>query len=199
MKTISQIRNLFIQYHENPIQFVDHARATVTLGRYTAPIKRLSEVLGLEVLGEGARAKVYALNERRVLKICERVDHGYDPFIRAAREMNNPHLPKVFYIGTWANRTVYVLERLEYGNDFEKDFLSTEMYRRFNTLDDEPTNIRWHQANNDPFGPDLTEAVRLVHKMVHNPPAGSYLRADLHGGNIMLRGDIPVITDPLID
>ena len=204
MKTISEIRRLFIDYHQNPVNYVDHSRGTVThRGQYAAPIKSLDKILGLELLGLGARAHVYALSPTRVLKVCSRLDQGYDPFIRAAREANNPHLPKVYYIGNWADHPVYVLERLEFGNESEKNFLRDEMYRRYNRLDDpspeEPSSIRWYQATNDPFGPELSDALRVVKNVTLNPPPGTYLSVDLHGGNIMLRGDIPVITDPLID
>lgn len=109
-----QLRNRVIAFYENPAQFIDMSTLTHEGdGHFSVQGKSFKEILGLDFLGNGAYADVYALSETKVLKVIKHEDSGYARFVDLCKKYpNNPHLPKVFYAGRWGQKTVYILERL---------------------------------------------------------------------------------------
>jgi hypothetical protein len=136
---------------------------------------------GLEYLGSGCYAHVYAIDETRVLKILYSVDEGYERFVRKTRRSYNPFLPRVLYSGNWGGLRVFVLERLDLdeGSERTMDFIAALEYMK---------NANGENRWLAPVNQDLHRLVAWLND--------EDLMNDIHAGNIMWRGDQPVITDP---
>ena len=135
---------------------------------------------GIERLGEGCYSNVYALDDKRALKVVKGRDDGYARFIdRIKSHPHNIHLPKVYYSGVWGDKTVYVIERLTNGDE--------DVKRMFISLVEQGAGGKANTPN--PYitvAPSIFEVAQIL----------SDLCNDLHSGNVMFRGDCPVVTDP---
>lgn len=138
---------------------------------------------------------------------------------------NNPYVPRIYYSGTWGPKTVYIMERLNETcidgykicginryemNRHEIRALEKQHKQQLEKLNEENKHrellssafrnavatiysaIRRNQGMpSNPFmhyDPKLVEVVTLMREH------GTY--NDFHSGNVMFRGDTPVITDP---
>lgn len=149
--------------------------------------KSLEQMLGIEKLGRGHYSDVYAIDDKRALKIVKRGDTGYARFVHdvVRKDPSNPYLPKVYYSGEWGGKTVYILERLssepetgdgdEIFSEFKAALRLAKSASKFITIADD--NLR-----------------RAGQMLLDND-----LLSDLHSDNLMFRGDVPVITDPASD
>lgn len=140
----------------------------------------LERALEVELLGSGCYASVYAIDDERVLKVLDGVDEGYERFIRKARRSWSPFLPRVHYSGTWAGKRVFILERLDVREDDETE----EFVKAVEFIAEHGAETRWMKC----VHPDLAN---IVDFLVKNDCCN-----DIHGGNILWRGNQPVITDP---
>lgn len=133
----------------------------------------------LQRLGSGYHAKVYALDDYRVIKVINPgYEHTkYDRFVDVAiQNPHNPHLPRVYYRGTWGKHRVYVMERLT-----ENKREVRESFTRLLHLADNPF-VKF--ADNA-----VLEAITLLNK--------NGLTDDFRTDNTLMRGDTVVITDPV--
>lgn len=140
----------------------------------------LERDFGCEYLGGGCYAHVFSLDEKTVLKVIKSYDSGYERFVKKARRSWSPFLPKIYYSGKWGTARVFILERLEQREDEETDALVTA--------------IEFIAAN----GPVSRWLICPDEKLVN---VVEYLKEDdcvndIHAGNILWRGEQPVITDP---
>ena len=190
--SISEIHRRFIEYVENPMQFLDMSSLEeFDEGRCLIKVKTLEEHLEIYKVGSGARAKVYDIGNNRVLKVTSpgKRDHAYEAYVEACKaNPSNPHFPKIFYTGTWANHRVFVLEKLlnlpDNSRHMVADFVQ-DAARGYTTSPDPMLNPAM-------FGPTMIEACTIIRSL--NRPL------DLHAQNIMMREDSTlVITDPVID
>lgn len=140
-----------------------------------------------KMLGDGHFSTVFDLGNGRVLKVANlNDDPGYEWFVSKIKNIrDNPFLPRVFFSGMWNGKRVYILEKLEPIWQREKTAPGAyDCYR----------NVR--DAINEGGNPYLT--VTDVHLLqVIEVLRSSKYSLDLHDENVMMRGDQPVITDPV--
>jgi hypothetical protein len=225
---LSALREAFIAFHENPKAYLDfdnlshydnNADGSIS---YLVRGKSLEQVTGLKALGSGCYATAYAVDDKRVLKVLNSTDAGYDRFVRRVVKVlgrKNPFVPKIYYRGTWGSKNVYLLERLE------------ETNRCYSSLPGYPKNDydaarRWKRENRElieAFEKENRERSRLNSAfreaidcgMAGGRAANAFMRldpklqalcdllketrstGDMHAGNVMFRGNTPVLTDPV--
>nr|DAU76335.1 MAG TPA: hypothetical protein [Caudoviricetes sp.] len=136
---------------------------------------------------------------KRVYKVARCGEDTDDPYMEYAEWVfqnrlfdQNPHYPRIYDITYAENRTValVVLEQLEelqwYG---APDYLKDDYWvaRRALGLHTDDAPLGW-QAHNRP----LEAAAKAIYDKWF-----TYAYMDLHKGNVMLRGEIMVITDPI--
>lgn len=191
---LAEIKAKMVDFFVNPMAYLDRAKA-ISDRRYDYDkdawvdtlifdVPSLESVIGLEMLGNGGYARVYALPcGKRVLKVLgPNGDRGYERFVTVAMQhQSNPYFPKIFYKGTWGGRRVFVLERLELNLPDEEEGKDIKNYLRDAIL-----------TARNPF---LTHANRHM-KELAEALKDSDCTSDLHNGNIMFRGTTPVVTDP---
>jgi len=142
--------------------------------------KSFEAFAGIEKLGYGCYSNVYALDDKRALKIVKGTDEGYARFVEIVRaNPGNIHLPKVYYSGVWAGKTVYVIERLQEGPD--------AVNRVFRDL---------VKRGSDGVGLDGNPFISVASSILEVAKLLEGRCNDLHSGNVMFRGDCPVVTDP---
>lgn len=232
---LSKLRRIFVAFYKNPQDFLDMSTLTYQYGQENGTIyevrgRSFEDVTGLKRLGSGAYADVYAIDENRVLKVIKSEDSGYARFVeQVVRKLpDNPYLPKIFYQGVWADKQVYILERLsETYTDVEqwcidngwngreiRDYrqrkeslkaFKAERQDIINQMDEQNT---FRSRLNDDFRSALRKAIdceatgnRFFSIADEIREIGALLdvsntHSDMHSGNVMFRGDIPVLTDP---
>lgn len=142
------------------------------------------------LIGEGWYSGVFASPEDRyVIKIFQE-DPGYEHFLTYMKSnQHNPHVPKIKGkpVKFLKKYTIVRLEKLRSIDSNQKD---EDVYERiYNYVFDQSSskallNRQWIEKNY----PQLPE---ILDSLAQNRHA-----LDLHRGNIMFRGDVPVITDP---
>ena len=139
----------------------------------------LERDFGVEYLGGGCYAHVFALDDKRVLKVIKSVDEGYERFIKKARRSWSPWMPRIHYSGKWGTCRVFVLERLEMNAD-----RSEPLCGAINFMIEHDFNNEWLVCPNQ-------ELIKIIEYLQEDDCCN-----DIHSGNIMWRGEQPVITDP---
>jgi hypothetical protein len=162
---------------------------------------------GFHVLGSGASATVWHIpGKPYVLKMFDTEDQAYLDFVHMAKQSNfNPHFPmfrgapvkltsEVSVIRmerlkpltiNWASslqrgiRTL--MELIEGGSDWQDE------------LSDYSAQERRDVANVLKKWPRLLEAIHMMQQLYIQ---SDHAHWDLHGDNVMLRGTVPVFTDP---
>jgi hypothetical protein len=188
--TLSSIRAAVIDYYKNPAKYMDMSTLRPHYdGSYIVDGKSFAEVSGLEKLGNGAYADVYAIDDARALKIVKKKDTGYARFVQIClNNPSNPHLPKIYYQGEWGGKQVYVMERLKMEADRDK----CNSWGESGIKSDFRAAINYGSAN--PFFAHANEHIAMLAKL-----AKEHNWNDMHDGNIMFRGNTPVVTDPSVD
>ncbi len=199
---IETLKAIYEDYKDNPRKYMDMEKPVyedednITFAR-----KPLHEVMGLERLGSGAYSIVYALDDRKVLKIVRDEDQGYASFVRFIQSKGRKFsaFPKVYYVSEWAGHAVYVLERMETPSE------ENEIDRRF--LVELVQNCVGRSARkgrklsrflNIPA--DFMEAMEALNDwyLANSRNQDDYsFGLDIHSENVLIRADgSPVITDP---
>lgn len=193
-KGLTDIRKAFEDFYQNPAKSIDLSSGVPVeeyyfnaQGEYAPAMvfryKTLEEVTGLKKLGRGNYSDVYAIDETRVLKVIKSSDADYARYVALVRASpKNPYFPKVMYSGTWAGKTVYILERLAAEPSTGSHRQIHEMFKMALRFD--PGEISFLTVS-DPL---IGIAGKLLRE--HN------LLTDFHPANMMYRGDVPVISDP---
>lgn len=159
---------------------------------------------GYELLGDGAFSDVFAKpGEKFVLKVIRRNanEDCYLQYVKALQGKTNPHFPKIGRIReykTEAGMTWYVIpvERLKRVTPpvFRKrpDCIFAYSYEAYS----KPASLKnVHPVDYDEMVekyPQLVEALKFIHSTFTGQ-----CDMDLHSGNMMLRGDTLVLTDPI--
>lgn len=141
---------------------------------------------GFNLLGHGCYAAVFESNTdpNLVYKIgIMRADPFVD-YIQTAVLENNPHFPRVHELKLYDNWYLAKMERLE-PLPFHKGHLSSEVRSLVNQKEDKLVHLT------------PTPELQTVAARIRELADALDLKIDLHGGNIMMRGLVPVITDPL--
>lgn len=145
-------------------------------------LRDFKNMFGLTLLGEGSFSSVYALDEKRALKIVRATDPGYRRFVdKCLANKGHPYLPKIYWRGQWGSRDVYIMERLQppHRNNLKRYALIEA--------------LRIDTGNNPYLKIEVTcphlRSLREILKDQMN---------DLHGGNVLSRADgTPVVTDTM--
>lgn len=183
----SAARAAVIDYYTDPKKYTDfNTLEDCGDGKFYVTAKTFDEVSGMRKLGSGMYADVYEMSPTKVLKVIKSQDSGYARFVEVCEQQKgNRYLPVIHYKGVWGGKTVYVLERLEmmkpglnaYETRREKDH-----FRR--AIED--------THNDNPFMGVKDPELDAIAQILRN----SRMTGDLHNGNIMYRGETPVVTDP---
>jgi hypothetical protein len=183
--TLKEARAAVIDYFSDIAAHVDFSNLRdYGDGEFIVKARHFKTVSGMRLLGSGAYSDVYAISPTKVLKIVKTKDKGYARFVALCGEhKDNPYLPKIFYSGRWEGKTVYVLERLSEKVPQGDSHHLKRMFR--NAVTD-------YRDTNNPYitfcDPHLAAISHLLRE--------NSMTNDLHNGNIMFRGNQPVITDP---
>lgn len=141
---------------------------------------------GFNLLGHGCYAAVFESNTdpNLVYKVGAVSSDPFLVYIQAAGLKDNPHFPKIYEIMEYDNWYLVKMERLE-PIPYHKTFLSSEI----RSIVKEKTDALVHLAPT----PELQAVAAHIRKLSDDLD----VKIDLHQGNIMMRGLVPVITDPL--
>jgi hypothetical protein len=144
-----------------------------------------------------------------ILKIYASIDTAYEQFIHMVKQNPNPHFPRIIGspIKVLKNDVVgYNAVRLEkltpWWGKIENigvkiDLIKTYINGRDDIWPDKINNFAWDRfvtaKNYMTIHPELGTAVDLIMELMSRPK----IRLDLHGDNVMMRGDTLVIIDPV--
>jgi hypothetical protein len=143
---------------------------------------------GFNMLGNGCYAAVFDSNvdPNLVYKIGVRTSDPFLDYIQQSSLQANPHFPRIYDIACGDNWYLVKMERLE-PIPSHKTFLSNEI----RSLVEDEGDALVHLTPT----PDLM----AIAAQIRNLAEALDVKVDLHQGNIMMRGNTPVITDPLCD
>lgn len=143
---------------------------------------------GLRKFGEGGFSDVFGSDELPyIIKIFAVEDHCYMSYVNAVMNNDNPHFPKFRGKPMRVNEFLYAIriEKLTKGGAGKQNHLSAcKLLREY--LTDEIASSEIEQT----FGEKMVEALDFIRRS----QGGCSL--DMNQGNIMYRGDVPVIIDP---
>ena len=185
---LSRLRRDALEYWANPSKYLDLSSVVEydeDCGRFLINGMSFADALGIQRLGSGCYATVYALDDKRVLKVIKTQDTGYARYVKFCKaNKTNQHLPKIYYSGVWGEKQVYILERLRecrQSDDYYSGNISADnkMISSFRSL------LRGREKN-----PFITKDAQDLVDFLGDGDN------DLHSGNFMFRGDTLVVTDP---
>lgn len=170
--------------------------------------QRISDYIkaqGWSYLGHGAFSVSFTKSDTPwVMKVMTETDPGYIRFYSLAKRSDNPHFPEVGRMGVLKIPLggkivpvhVVMLEKL---NDSPPRGV-VDIRSDISLYAESPSRFPLSKSITDRF-PELesalNELVGLKSKKVSYSDQPMY-RIDLHSGNIMYRGNTPVIIDPLV-
>lgn len=146
---------------------------------------------GFEVLGNGVYGVVIQDGDK-VLKFFTACDEGYLAFLDICMAYPSPYLPEVYWLKDMGNGIFAV--SLEYLDSYDNFIESNETNRTYKIIK--------HSVNRHRISPEadeeLQETLRIMfeHRQGLTSVANAYLCVDIHDGNVMMRGEQMVITDP---
>lgn len=221
MRSLKKMLELFGEYRSSPEKFLDLDTVRHYSGsQYYVQTKGLGEVLGLTSLGRGSYGEVLALNDRWAIKFgLDGVDAAFNNFVKFCMKpenVGNAHLPRFLYAGEYEGYGVYIMERLESPSMVERDFIVGKLRTSVQTAQETRrarlrgehedavgvVNVenRWFKVDESAFGPELQKVCERLsdynRDLNQGNPDWDLHTWDLHGGNVMVRGDMPVIVDP---
>lgn len=164
-------------------------------------LKKFTEFLadyGFKLVGKGSFGAVYEKPGYPWLFKLFTDDTPYEKYIRwVIAHQNNPHVPKIKGGLIKINDKTFVV-RMEKLKPF--NFMSSNL--NLSTLSNILFNNDFNELSSNQKAwiksrfPQLPEVINAIEKII----ASDYgIDVDIHSDNIMLRGDVPVITDPLYD
>lgn len=150
---------------------------------------------GYERIGTGMYGAVYQKNEDQVVKTFTSMDHGYLAFIKMAKSSNNnPHFPK-FYGNPIKITNDYYAIKQENLVQARRDYSVLRWYIRMTAIGEKPTELGSDLSELFEIHPKLQEACDMIATTIATNRV--LYQEDVHGGNIMMRGGVPVFVDPI--
>ena len=167
------------------------------------------------MIGQGCYGAVWASNEgkrgsgNRVYKVCntEKNRTAYLPYVQVCIDelKGNTHVPRIYSVTEFVaadiyredDYTVICMEKLApvgepNGNPLNGCGYTFESGEHFNSMNMMYDTVR-HGTNKDKFNPEMFKALEVIGHVQRKWSCC----LDIHSGNVMLRGNILVITDPL--
>lgn len=156
------------------------------------------ESKGVKNLGSGCYGCVYQhpTLPNVVAKIYD-YDDAYDHYINwCTKNQKNPYVPKIYSIHKCEKFTIVFLEKLEEVSlDLYEDWEEKTFPRHLKHLLHNPS--KYKKENDLLSNPILKRDKNLKIMIEFLIKVKNLYRIDLHDGNIMLRGEQIVITDPI--
>lgn len=155
---------------------------------------------GYRRIGQGSYAWVWAKpGADTVLKVFTATDYAYREFANAVMGTSNPHFPRLFgkMIRVNDDYRAIRMERLQPCTRTNVAYRAIQTYLRRDDVGGDASDDVEQEIVESLFGkfPQLKEACDLVFDLAYQEPHRPVI--DMHAGNIMLRGDVPVLIDPL--
>lgn len=158
--------------------------------------RRVLDTAGYDQIGDGANALVFAkYGSPFVLKLFNNTDTGFPWFVNYTKKIPSQHWPKFRsgLIRVTADYSAIRVERLtevseSYSNELE-DLLNELVWCVQQTMPDKTMLYDVKNAFPETFFEDVYKMLEAAEKSGH--------AIDLHSGNIMMRGDVMVVIDPL--
>lgn len=175
--------------------------ATRSLNAY---LRYLEDTLEFIPIGEGYKARAFLTNENTVIKVAVN-DAGYDAFLEVAlANQDDPSFPKIYHVARYKN----VKQEREWNMDRKVNVTVVTMEKL------EPSGTEGEIASSLLMAPErrwATHSQTEIRKVKRMMRKSNFIQAcrkikhlfmdyseDMHGGNLMLRGQQLVITDPLV-
>lgn len=180
----------------------------LTYGDSMFAVGRKLEDMGFTQLGSGASASVWHIPKKPyVLKLFDSDDHAYADFVEMVKRSNfNPHFP--MFRGATIKLTPEVSAiRMERLKPMQMNWASA-LNRGIRVIMEAVTlGSDWLEQMSDEFSdrekkdvqialrkwPRLTEA---TDQLIQLYKSSDHAHWDLHSDNVMMRGSVPVFTDP---
>jgi hypothetical protein len=154
-------------------------------------------------IGHGAFATVYQKHPYQILKLFNSEDSAYIEYLKMIIGSNNPHFPVIKGKPLQVNEKYYAV-RMEPLTPFQKNLKSSMISNSveefiFSLKDgvqvpDANSTTFQHIKQYVPKFDVFVEACKMIVDLLKSNPA---LSTDLHSGNIMLRDNVIVFTDPI--
>jgi len=191
---LSNLKAKFIEYYENPADYIDldSVKFYGTNGEFS--ILPLEKAIGLKKLGEGHYSTVYEYNGKAV-KVVKSVDEGYEVFIDFLKEEGYKYsiFPKFYYSGTWAEKKVYFIELFPQSTqeDSAERRLLADIVAQ--AIRDDSNKISNNRFLNVPA--DFMDGIAALRKFYKENCRG--ISFDMHLDNIIINSQgQPIIIDP---
>lgn len=175
---------------------------------------------GFQEIGDGNFSKVYSHGAMpgKVIKVTNPIDMTRTLTIyKVLQKLGqiNPHFPKIYTIKAKENEIWVVMEKLDEFNVYDRAHVLSGYLEQIWDMPGRKVNStlksNYECAANGLFykysmvtnlynykwKKSLSKAVSMIVSAMKNKPL-SYRDLDMHEGNVMLRGNVPVITDPYI-
>lgn len=193
---LKEVKAIFIDYINNPEKYLGTIsfRNTETVSFNVLPFE---EVLGKALLGEGHYSSVYDFNAKYCIKINNLTkDLIYPKFANFVKRNPMECFPRIVYMEYWDKHLIIIMEKLETLKTHESNVI-TEIVRSFTNNNDMPrmepnSFLNIPDAFYTALGMLKKEFIRIENYLGRD----EYISWDIHGGNIMKRGNVPVIVDP---
>lgn len=162
--------------------------------------RTIMEHYGFKHLGSGSYGSAYEHPKYPWVFKIFKGDNSYFKFFNyARRNQHNPNLPKIkgSYIRIGNDAYVVRLEKLQE--------ISREQYQKVEEIINTFQDIIADEKYDNELTPEEKQLLKLypgIHEFLSalwHLDIFSTSYPDLHGGNIMMRGDVPVIIDPVVD
>ena len=159
------------------------------------------EKAGYKHIGKGFFAQVYSrTGSDYVLKLFRSTDRAYMAFVRTAMRTKNIHFPVFKGKMMRVNREYYAVRMEKLDKLFDRDAYSVDQAKEaVSTISlylDDPT-LSYNKRRMEELEktqPGITEACNILKNMMET----LWLRSDIGHNNLMLRGNVLVITDPVV-
>jgi hypothetical protein len=186
MAKIKEALALLRDYYTNPFnyryeqEYNDDRPRVDSYGNLRGRVKPLSDVMsesGFPELGHGHFSVVFQVTDELVLKVnCNIDDKSYARYIDwCTKHQSNPYVPRVYYRTEIGSTRVYLLERLEPADSYQKVAQAIPSLHNL-VRAGLPIKIEC---------PHIAELMTYAENF-----------HDCRGDNIMMRGTQPVFSDP---
>ena len=159
--------------------------------------KSIMNDYGFKHLGTGSYGSAYEHpNYPWVFKIFKGDTSYIKYFNYAKRNQNNPNIPRIkgSYIRIGNDAYVVRLEKLQE--------ISGEQYKKLEKIINHILYIVDMTKDNQPLEKEDKQIIQMypgLYKIYSDVSNFENSYVDIHSGNIMMRGDVPVIIDPVVD
>lgn len=177
---------------------INSYKQAMTDHQYPKELMRFLEENNFTKEGEGVYGAVYSSAEHNIVIKIDKgsIDKPYLKFARFCKEHRTPHLPKMGKIRVFDNYYVLPMERLTpgKGKDFALMCAWCDMYANAST--EEESDLAYNAEFPKQWMDQKHDIANLIHELEQIIDINDEY-FDIHEGNIMMRGNTIVFTDPM--